>query len=210
MKRRGFFKWIKRIVVVILLVFVGIVGVTLYQTAKSIERIDRFKNEIHEQAEIYEIEEYTDIVYGIIITESKGKAVDIMQSSESLYGRRNLIDSEEESIQQGISYFAQAVQLAEAKDCDVWTAVQAYNYGLDYIDYVAKAGGENNQELAEEYSKEVLSPILGNQEQQRYRYWRWQSLVYNGGYLYQNGGNMFYARLVRMNCSLYHLLEKFT
>ena len=54
-------------------------------------------------------------------------------------------------------------------------------------------------ELAEEYSREVLSPLLGNDQNTKYRYYRWQALVYNGGYLYQNGGNMFYAEIVKMN-----------
>ena len=42
-------------------------------------------------------------------------------------------------------------------NCDLWTAVQAYNFGTDYIDYVAKNGGENTLELAESYSKSAFS-----------------------------------------------------
>ena len=41
--------------------------------------------------------------------------------------------------------------------------------------------------------------LLGNDQNTKYRYYRWQALVYNGGYLYQNGGNMFYAEIVKMN-----------
>ena len=76
---------------------------------------------------------------------------------------------------------------------------QAYNYGLDYIQFVKERGGKHTTELAEEYSREVLSPLLGNDQNTKYRYYRWQALVYNGGYLYQNGGNMFYAEIVKMN-----------
>ncbi|WP_019724730.1 lysozyme family protein, partial [Enterococcus mundtii] len=73
------------------------------------------------------------------------------------------------------------------------TAIQAYNFGKDYIAYVNERGGKNTVRLAEEYSRDVLSPLLGNDNKKTYRYWRIQSLLYNGGYLYHNGGNMFYA-----------------
>ncbi len=61
-------------------------------------------------------------------------------------------------------------------NCDLWTAVQAYNFGTDYIDYVAARGGVNTLELAETYSREVLSPLLGNDTEQTYRYWGIQSV----------------------------------
>lgn len=48
---------------------------------------------------------------------------------------------------------------AKKQGCDLWTAVQAYNFGKDYIAYVKNHGGENTVELAEAYSKDVLSPL---------------------------------------------------
>ncbi|SMJ46509.1 pneumococcal vaccine antigen A family protein [Enterococcus faecium] len=78
----------------------------------------------------------------------------------------------------------------------------------DYIAYVKNHGGENTVELAEAYSKDVLSPLLGNEEGKQYRYWRIQSLLYNGGYLYHNGGNMFYPDIVKMNEKIIETYEK--
>ena len=78
------------------------------------------------------------------------------------------------------SNFAEALAKAKEAGCDEWTGVQAYNYGLDYIQFVKERGGKHTTELAEEYSREVLSPLLGNDQNTKYRYYRWQALVYNG------------------------------
>ncbi|MGH2183153.1 lysozyme family protein, partial [Enterococcus faecalis] len=77
--------------------------------------------------------------------------------------------------------------------------VQANNNGLNYIQFVKERCGKHTTELAEEYSREVLSPLLGNDQNTKYRYYPLQALVYNGDYLYQNGDNMFYAEIVKMN-----------
>ena len=111
-------------------------------------------------------------------------------------------------IDQGVKYLAEMIMEAKKQGCDLWTAVQAYNFGKDYIAYVKNHGGENTVELAEAYSKDVLSPLLGNEEGKQYRYWRIQSLLYNGGYLYHNGGNMFYPDIVKMNEKIIETYEK--
>lgn len=113
-----------------------------------------------------------------------------------------------DSIDQGVKYLAEMIVEAKKQGCDLWTAVQAYNFGKDYIAYVKNHGGENTVELAEAYSKDVLSPLLGNEEGKQYRYWRIQSLLYNGGYLYHNGGNMFYPDIVKMNEKIIETYEK--
>lgn len=110
------------------------------------------------------MEEYESLVKGIILTESKGKGIDLMQSSESAYGKANLIDNQKESIDQGVSYLAEMINEAKKQGCDLDTAIQAYNFGKDYIVYVKNRGGENTMEIAEEYSKNVLSPLLGNEK----------------------------------------------
>ena len=80
-----------------------------------------------------------------------------MQSSESVYGQQEVIETPE-SIAHGV--FAEALAKAKEAGCDEWTGVQAYNYGLDYIQFVKERGGKHTTELAEEYSREVLSPLL--------------------------------------------------
>lgn len=165
-----------------------------YRTYDTAKRVHQYEEKVEEAAEKNGVSEYKSLLMAIIYTESKGKGIDLMQSSESAFGSQNQISTQDESIERGVSYFAEVLTLAKEKGDDVWTAVQAYNFGIDYVNYVAKNGGKNTIELAETYSRDVLSPTLGNSEKKQYRYWRIQSLIYNGGYLYHNGGNIFLCR----------------
>jgi len=182
----------------IVIAFIGIlvVGYRNYQILKQVHQYDAT---VTKTVKKYQIPAQEKLAQAIIFTESKGQGADIMQSSESSYGEQNKIATSDESIDAGVKFLATAVKKAQAANCDIWSAVQAYNFGLDYIDFVAKNGGKNTVELAEKYSKDVLSPILGNQDKTKYRYWGIQSFFYNGGFLYHNGGNMFYADVVKLN-----------
>ena len=119
-----------------------------------------------------------------------------MQSSESVYGQQEVIETPEESIAHGVKFLAEA--LAKRSGCDEWTGVQAYNYGLDYIQFVKERGGKHDR-VSRRIFKRSPFTVARNDQNTKYRYYRWQALVYNGGYLYQNGGNMFYAEIVKMN-----------
>lgn len=110
-----------------------------------------------------------------------------MQSSESLGLPPNSLETDE-SINQGCRYFAKLLRLAAEKGCDFNTVVQAYNFGDEFLDFVAENGGTYTVELAEEYARQksggeevtYLNPI---------------ALKANGGWRYKYG-NMFYVQLV--------------
>lgn len=189
-------KIVLKSLIVIALIGILVVGYRNYQILKQVHQYDAT---VTKTVKKYQIPAQEKLAQAIIFTESKGQEADIMQSSESSYGEQNKIATSDESIDAGVKFLATAVKKAQAANCDIWTAVQAYNFGLDYIDFVAKNGGKNTVELAEKYSKDVLSPILGNQDKTKYRYWGIQSFFYNGGFLYHNGGNMFYADVVKLN-----------
>ena len=180
----------------------------LGRTYQSIKRVENYQTEISTALEKYQMQEHENLVKAIILTESRGKGIDLMQSSESAYGQMGAISTQAGSIDQGVKYLSEMIAEAEALGCDLPTAIQAYNFGKDYIAYVKERGGKNTVSLAEEYSRDVLSPLLGNHDKKTYRYWRIQSLLYNGGYLYHNGGNMFYADVVKMNQELLEWYEK--
>ncbi|MFC7322565.1 lysozyme family protein [Halobacillus campisalis] len=95
------------------------------------------------------IEEHVDILLAIMMQESGGKGDDPMQASESLCGSVGCIDDPERSIEQGVSHFAQTMDQA---DQDVKLALQSYNFGSGFIDFVMENGGEYTQELAIEFS----------------------------------------------------------
>lgn len=195
-KMRRFLLLTGKLCVVLLVLGILIIG---YKNYQDLKKVHSYEQEITTAVEKYDISEYKELAMSIMLTESKGKGTDPMQSSESLSGEQNQFDDPKESIDQGVAYLSEMLRLADEKGCDIWTAVQAYNFGVDYINYVEKYGKKNTVELAENYSKEVLSPQLGNDSKKTYRYWGVQSLMYNGGYLYHNGGNMFYAEIVKLN-----------
>ncbi|MGH1785295.1 lysozyme family protein [Enterococcus casseliflavus] len=195
-KIRRFLGFILKLALVLLLIGAG---VWVYRNYTALKAVYAYEEAIAQQTQAHDISEYQSLAMSIMLTESKGQGNDPMQSSESVYGKQNQFDTPEQSIEQGVSYLAELIEKAEQMNCDFWTAVQAYNFGIDYIDYVAARGGVNTLELAETYSREVLSPLLGNDTEQTYRYWGIQSVFYNGGHLYHNGGNLFYADLIKMN-----------
>ncbi len=194
-KKRIFF----RLLTFLLLVIFSLGGYYAYRNYRILKQVHHYETQVVAAVEQHGIPEYQELAMSIIFTESKGVGEDPMQSSESAHGEPNIIQNPEQSIAQGVSYLAKAIKYADEKNCDLWTAVQAYNFGLEYIDFVANNGGKNTIELAEEYSRDTLAPLLGNTEQTMYRYIGLHAIIYNGGYLYHNGGNLFYAELVKMN-----------
>ena len=195
--------------ILLLLLLIGLIaGFLVYKKVSAqVEDVLHWEDQVSKATKEYGIESYTDIVLAIIFTESKGNHVDIMQSSESKYGQRNLILTSEESIDSGVEHLAEVLKEAEAKGCDVWTAVQAYNFGSQYINYVAEKGKTNSLELAETYSRDVLAPLLGNTTQETYAYKHPLALIYNKGKLYRDGGNFFYAESVKWNLKLIKLFK---
>ena len=195
--------------ILLLLLLIGLIaGFLVYKKVSAqVEDVLHWEDQVSKATKEYGIESYTDIVLAIIFTESKGNHVDIMQSSESKYGQRNLILTSEESIDSGVEHLAEVLKEAEAKGCDVWTAVQAYNFGSQYINYVAEKGKTNSLELAETYSRDVLAPLLGNTTQETYAYKHPLALIYNKGKLYRDGGNFFYAESVKWNLKLIKLFR---
>lgn len=192
-------KFTKRIILLLFLFLIIGLGYFGFKIRQNVQQVMIYEAEVEQAVKENNIPEYKNLVLAIIYTESKGRTEDLMQSSESAYGERQMIGTTKESIDTGVSFLAQSITQANEAGCDIWTAVQAYNFGLDYIQFVKERGGKNSIRLAEEYSKEILSPLLGNDNQKTYRYYRPQALVYNGGFLYSNGGNMFYADIVKMN-----------
>ncbi len=189
----------KYIYVVIIVFFISVCVSILINLQAKAHQINQWRFVIDDIIVKEQMQDYRTYIYGILLTESHGQERDLMQSSESKYGTTNKVENEIESIEIGIHYLKYLIEQASEQDTDIWTAIQAYNFGENYISYVANHGGKTNIYLAEQYSKNVLAPYLGNQTEYAYRYWNVQSIFYNGGYLYHNGGNFFYADLVKKN-----------
>jgi len=135
----------------------------------------------------YDISEYVIYILAIMQVESRGLGNDVMQCSESLGLPLNSLEPEE-SIQQGCYYFSTLLSSADAYGCDVYTVIQAYNYGGGFIPYVADNGGNYTFSLAMDYASEKSSAV-------RVSYINAIAVSVNGGWRYAYG-NMFYVQLV--------------
>lgn len=161
------------------------------------EAVLRWEYLFIQEAQKYDIVDHVPRLMAITTVESGGRLPDIMQSSESAGLPMNTIDNEADSIAQGVKHYANALRLAREAGCDDWTAVQAYNYGLNYVNHVAARGKRHTLDLAEGYSRDVVAPSLGNHIGSTYSYVNAVSQANGRTYLYWNGGNFHYVDLVK-------------
>nr|WP_256522292.1 lysozyme family protein [Halobacillus sp. A5] len=110
----------------------------------------QYEEEVTAYAEEEGIEDHVDTLLALMMQESGGRGDDPMQASESLCGSVGCIDDADRSIEQGVTYFAQTLEQA---DYDEKLALQSYNFGSGFIDYVKDNGGEYTQDLAIEFSQ---------------------------------------------------------
>lgn len=189
------FKRIRRVLVLAVFLFAGYKAYRVNQDVKQVMTYQPMVREILSEKDTPANEE---LVLAMIYTETKGKEGDVMQSSESASGSTNTINDNASSIRQGVQTLTDNLYLAQKKDVDVWTAVQAYNFGPAYIDFIAQNGKENTLALAKQYSRETVAPLLGNITGKTYSYIHPIS-IFHGAELYVNGGNYYYSRQVHLN-----------
>lgn len=143
---------------------------------------------VEKYAREYGISEYVNVLLAIIQVESGGTAEDVMQSSESLGLPPNSLDTES-SIKQGCKYFASLLSSCKVQNIeDINVAIQSYNYGGDYVGYVAGNGKKHTFALAENFAREKSGG-------KKVTYTNPIAVERNGGWRYAYG-NMFYCELV--------------
>lgn len=152
------------------------------------EEVLKYQDLLEQYTDEYEISEYIGYLLAIMQVESGGKGQDVMQSSESA-GKEKDSFSPEESIEQACKYFSTLLKKAKQDGCDIYTVIQAYNYGGKYIDYVSDNGKEHTFELAQMYAmnKSGGKTVVYNEP---------LAVQVNGGWRYDYG-NMFYVELVK-------------
>lgn len=147
-----------------------------------------YRDTVEFYAEKNGISEYTDYLLAIMQVETGGRGDDVMQSSESLGLPPGSLEPED-SIAQGCSYFAEILGDAEKKGCDLDAVIQAYNFGIDYLDFAAKRGGDSDLDMATEFAEWKSGGETTEYSSELAR-------EVNGGWRYKYG-NMFYAELVK-------------
>lgn len=145
---------------------------------------DTLKEQIRVQAQI---EEKVNDLYALVMVESGGSGEDVFQASESLGLKPDSL-SRDESIQQGVRYYAQLLNEGSALGADQDCIFQAYNYGKDFLYYAADRGGIYSFEMAQEYAAQKA-------DHARVDYNNPITVSENGGWRYAYG-NMFYVQLI--------------
>ena len=199
------FKILRRVLVLVLLIFTGYKLFHMYQDVKQVMTYQSLVREVLSEQDTPANEE---LVLAMIYTETKGKENDVMQSSESKSGSTDTISDDKSSIRQGVQTLTENLYLAQEKGVDVWTAIQAYNFGPAYIDFIAQNGKKNTIALAKQYSRDTVAPTLGNTTGKTYRYINPIS-IFQGGELYVDGGNYYYSRQVQVNLYIMKIFNLF-
>ncbi|WP_077305374.1 lysozyme family protein [Terribacillus halophilus] len=101
-------------------------------------------------------ESLAPLVLSVMMQESGGRGDDPMQASESKCGEIGCIEDASESIAYGVSHF---VDVLEAADGKTEVAVQAYNFGPGFIDFVEANGGAFSEDLAIQFSQEQFDQV---------------------------------------------------
>lgn len=198
----------KKIVRRILLVVLVFTVYKAYQIHTAVQQVMVYQPLVEEVLAENDTTANEELVLAMIYTETKGRQSDVMQSSESATGYTNTITDSKESIRQGVRYLNENLKMAKKANVDAWTAIQAYNFGPAYIQYVAKNGRKNTIQLSKKYSRDVVAPSLGNKNGAQYTYYHPISLFY-GGRLYVNGGNIYYSHQVQFNLYLMKFFNLF-
>lgn len=125
-------------------------------TANVSPEVLKHKPTVEKYAKEYGVEQYVGIILALMMQESGGRGSDPMQASESYCGQVGCITEPDLSIKQGVKYFSEVLKKANN---DVQLALQSYNFGLGFIDYVKDRGGKYTQELAIEFSSMMYDKL---------------------------------------------------
>lgn len=149
----------------------------------SVKKVEQERTTVLKYAKQYEVEDHTDVLLAMMYQESKGRGRDPMQASESYCGEIGCINDRETSIEQGVAYFAKALQKA---DGDVPLAIQAYNFGVGFITYVKEKEMDYTIFAAIQFSKEMYEQANDPSD---YSCLRKEGKKYNACY-----GDIYYVR----------------
>lgn len=160
-----------------------------YETGQDLpDKVREYAWQVGDVCEKNGIGEYYRYLLAIMAVESGGEGNDVMQS----LGQSGLAEEDKTpglSIETACAYFAALLQKANEVGCDLDTVIQAYNYGADYIDYVAVRGKEHTFALACSYAEVKSNGV-------KVEYTNPIAIKKNGGWRYDYG-NMFYVYLVK-------------
>ncbi|PEN45637.1 lysozyme [Bacillus wiedmannii] len=165
----------------------------------------RWQSMVEQECAAQGVPELVPYVLAIIMVESNGiseKLPDIMQSSESQDWAMNTISNPKDSIYYGVMHLKGAFDDAKMLGInDLLAIVQTYNFGRNYVHWLATNSKTHSLQTADYYSLTVVAPAGGNRNGTTIGYSQPVAIAYNGGYRYINGGNFYYAEMVKQYLS---------
>ncbi|MCU5725143.1 bifunctional lysozyme/C40 family peptidase [Bacillus toyonensis] len=165
----------------------------------------RWQSMVEQECAAQGVPELVPYVLAIIMVESNGiseKLPDIMQSSESQGWKMNTISNPKDSIYYGVMHLKGAFDDAKMLGInDLLAIVQTYNFGRNYVHWLATNSKTHSLQTADYYSLTVVAPAGGNRNGTTIGYSQPVAIAYNGGYRYINGGNFYYAEMVKQYLS---------
>lgn len=182
------------ITIIIGILLIVLIGISLYTYQDKLskspvveryfsEKVEQHRPLVEKYAEEYDVENHVDVLLAMIMQESGGRGDDPMQSSESLCGEVGCITDPEDSIEQGVAYFS---KIHDASDGDVELTVQAYNFGIGFIDYVEDQEEDYDQDTVIEFSQKMYDEA---EDQSIFTCLREEAEDYDACY-----GDIYYAR----------------
>lgn len=171
-------------------------GISGTATVKNLPpEVMRWQAMVEQECAAQGVPELVPYVLAIIMVESNGiseKLPDIMQSSESQGWAMNTISNPKDSIYYGVMHLKGAFDDAKMLGInDLLAIVQTYNFGRNYVHWLAANNKTHSIQTADYYSLTVVAPAGGNRNGTTIGYSQPVAVAYNGGYRYINGGNFF-------------------
>ncbi len=149
------------------------------------DEVRQYRPLVDKYAKKYGVANYVDVLLAMMMQESSGRGKDPMQASESYCGQIGCIDNPELSIKQGVYYFSEVLKDAEG---DLELAIQSYNFGRGFIDYVLSESGHYTEDIAIDFSQEMYKRAP---DKTIYTCLREEAKKYNACY-----GDIYYVRSV--------------
>ena len=166
------------------------------------EKVESYRDMVTRYCQEYKIDLLVDLCLAVMMVESKGEGNDPMQSSDYARAMGGEVTNPEMSINWGVQFMAYNVEQQVKLNVDTWSMVQSYNFGTSYMRWIAKRGKAHTTDLAEEYSRDVVAPSLGNTSKKTVSYVNAVSKADGRMYRYENGGNFHYVGLVKQYYTL--------
>jgi len=135
---------------------------TSIRTQNLAPECERYRPLVVKYAEKHDVEQFVDIIMAVMMQETGGRYVDVMQSSESEFNTRyprepNGITDSEYSIDCGVQAFKKAMEIAGCENPSdmerLKLGLQGYNFGPGYVTWALANHGGYSKSNAEAFSK---------------------------------------------------------